>query len=346
VTTPPVAPSAIDLTGLDDLRRRAGRDDPAALAEAAVQFEALFIGMMLDSARSANFGGGLLDGPETDQYLELMDRQVALDMARHGGLGFGKMLLQQLAPGATPHLSSPPAPLGAPAALTGAPAPVNDAAPQPATATEPTAAVPAAEAAGAEFPTGLPAGTTTLGGAEAADAGASTADDFVARLLPEANAAASALGVEPRLLLAQAALETGWGAAVPQRGDGASAHNLFGIKAGAAWRGQRIAQWTLEHENGSAVRRRADFRAYPSAAASFTDYVNLVSSTPRYAGALANAGDPEAYARALGAAGYATDPAYADKWLAIYRGGRLDGALRSAELAADGIVASSNDTGL
>ena len=76
MTTPPAAPTAIDLTGLDQLRRRAARDDPAALAEAAVQFEALFIGMMLDSARSANFGGGLLDGPETDQYLELMDRQA------------------------------------------------------------------------------------------------------------------------------------------------------------------------------------------------------------------------------------------------------------------------------
>jgi flagellar protein FlgJ len=344
MTTPPVAPSAIDLTGLDDLRRRATRDDPAALAEAAVQFEALFIGMMLDSARSANLGGGLLDGPETGQYLELMDRQVALDMARHGGLGFGKLLLQQLTPGAG-HSSQTPASPGAPTAGTTRPLPPPGAAPQAAAPVQPLAALPAAQ--GAEFPTGLPASMTTLGGDAAASSGvAPTPEDFVAQLLPEANAAAAALGVEPRLLLAQAALETGWGGAVPRHTDGASAHNLFGIKAGASWRGQRIAQWTLEHDNGVTERRRAAFRAYPTTAASFADYVDLISTTPRYANALASAGDPEAYARAISAAGYATDHAYADKWLAIYRGGRLDGALRSAGLAADGVVDPSSETEL
>ena len=88
--------NAVDLEGLGDLRRRAQRDDASALADVAVQFEALFIGMMLESARSASLGGGLFDGAETEQYLALMDRQVALEMARHGGFGFGKLLEQQL----------------------------------------------------------------------------------------------------------------------------------------------------------------------------------------------------------------------------------------------------------
>jgi flagellar protein FlgJ len=209
---------------------------------------------------------------------------------------------------------------------------------------EASAPAPAGSPATAEFPDALPASLAALGGTPVDDApAASPAEDFVARLLPHANAAAAVLGVEPRLLLAQAALETGWGGAVPQNADGASAHNLFGIKAGSAWRGARTAQWTLEHEDGATVSRRADFRAYPSSAASFADYVDLISNTPRYAAALANADSPEAYARAVQAAGYATDPGYADKWLSIYHGQRLEGALQRAELATPATTGTATD---
>jgi flagellar protein FlgJ len=338
VTTPPIAPNAVDLTGLEQLRRSAARNDKTAVAEVAVQFEALFIGMMLDSARNANLGDGLFDGQQTQQYLELMDRQVALDMARHGGLGFGKMLLQQLTPGAQVKPSAVHAPLPATrAAPLVAP---NVEAQSPSEALQET---PAAAQVTAEFPAALPQSMTALAGTATEDAAVSPAEEFVAQLLPHATAAAAALGIEPRLLLAQAALETGWGGAVPQHADGASAHNLFGIKAGSAWSGARTAQWTLEHEAGVAVRHRAEFRAYPSSAASFADYVDLIGGTPRYAAALANAGSPEAYAHAVQAAGYATDPGYADKWLAIYHGQRLDGALRRAELAAPAPTDAATD---
>ncbi len=326
--TAPIAPNSVDLTGLEQLRHSAARNDKTAVAEVAVQFEALFIGMMLDSARKANLGDGLFDGQQTQQYLELMDRQVALDMARHGGLGFGKMLLQQLTPGAQvkPGAMHALLPGAVPAPST---APGVDAQPS-------TEALPEAEAssqATAEFPDALPQSMAALGGTAVDDAAASPAENFVAQFLPHATAAAAALGIEPRLLLAQAALETGWGGAVPQHADGASTNNLFGIKAGGSWSGSQTAQWTLEHEDGTTARRRADFRAYPTSAASFADYVDLIGNTPRYAAALANADRPEAYAHAVQAAGYATDPSYADKWLAIYHGQRLDGALRRAELA-------------
>ncbi len=337
MTTPPISPNAVDLTGLEKLRRSAARDDKTAVAEVAVQFEALFIGMMLDSARKANLGDGLFDGQETKPYLELMDRQVALDMARHGGLGFGKMLLQQLTPGA----DLKPGAVHAPLPRTGT-TPLttpNVEAPSP---TDPLSEAPAVSQATAEFPAALPQSMTALGGTTE-DAATSPAEDFVAQLLPHAAAAAAALGVEPRLLLAQAALETGWGGAVQQHVDGASANNLFGIKAGGAWSGARTTQWTLEHEDGVAVGRLADFRAYPSSASSFADYVDLIGNTPRYAAALAKADNPEAYAHAVQAAGYATDPAYADKWLAIYHGQRLDGALRRAELAAPAPTDATTD---
>jgi flagellar protein FlgJ len=319
--------NAVDLEGLGDLKRRAHRDDPAALADVAVQFEALFIGMMLESARSASLGSGLFDGGETEQYLALMDRQVALELARSGGFGFGKMLREQLAPrgagGSVPHAVSghePPA-----AAPPYAPAPLRQA-----DDAVPNGAQPGPTAF--EFPQRLPASLAALGGVTSGAATeAPTPAEFVTALLPEAHAAAEALGVEPRLLLAQAALETGWGRAVPQRG-GESAHNLFGIKAGASWSGEQVEHWTLEHANGVMGPQRERFRAYDSAAQSFADYVDLIASAQRYAGALDDAGDPEAYARAVTKAGYATDPAYADKWLAIYHGDRLEQALRGIDL--------------
>jgi flagellar protein FlgJ len=156
-------------------------------------------------------------------------------------------------------------------------------------------------------------------------------------LKPEAESAAAALGVEPKLLLAQAALETGWGRAVPQRG-GASANNLFGIKAGESWSGDSTSSWTLEHVDGVTSRELERFRAYDTTAGSFADYVSLISSGRRYAGALENAGDAQAYARAVTDAGYATDPNYADKWLAIYNGERLKQALRGMDLPSAGAV--------
>jgi flagellar protein FlgJ len=319
--------NAVDLEGLSDLRRRAQRDDPSALAEVAVQFEALFIGMMLESARSATLSSGLFDGAETEQYLSLMDAQVALELARSGGFGFGKMLEQQLGGQAASALAmqGPRAPRAA--ELARAPqAPVAEA------AALPPAPVAPPEPRTNELPAGLPQSLAALGSVRPVEAAAEpTPAQFVTSLLPEANAAAAALGVEPRLLLAQAALETGWGRAVPQRGDG-SAYSLFGIKAGTSWNGPGVEHWTLEHEDGVTAPQRARFRAYGSPAESFADYVDLIGTSRRYAAALEHAGDAEAYARAVTKAGYATDPQYADKWLAIYNGDRLENALRGIDL--------------
>ena len=314
--------NAVDLQGIGDLKRRAQRDDPSALADVAVQFEALFIGMMLESARSASLGGGLFDGDETEQYLALMDRQVALELARHGGFGFAKLLTEQLAPRdeGTVEAPSSAAPRRAPLALRPS---------DPTTATPP---VTHAEPSAAEFPRGLPASLAALGGREPTSADTEpTPAEFVTALLPQAHAAAQALGVEPRLLLAQAALETGWGRALPQR-DGEPVNNLFGIKAGASWSGAAVDHWTLEHVNGATAPQLERFRAYGSTAESFADYVGLISTARRYADALAQSGDPEAYAHAVTKAGYATDPHYADKWLAIYHGDRLEQALHGIDL--------------
>jgi flagellar protein FlgJ len=318
------APAATDLTGLEQLRQRAAHADPVALKEAAAQFDALFIGMMLKSARAASLGKGIFDSEASNQYLELMDDQVALELARKGGLGFGKMLLEQISPRGAQTSSG----LGAD--------------PSPYTSSSQTAA---------SFAARLPAllralssgdsvealgddGQTATVAAESAPA-ADSAEQFVRRYLPDATSAARSLGIDPRLLLAQAALETGWGAATPQHPDGSSANNLFGMKAGDGWGGARVAHWTMEHLGGVTARKREVFRAYDHAAQSFADYVDLIGGSPRYAKALEHSGDAEAYVRAVAEAGYATDPDYAVKWLSIYHGERLGDALH--ELNSDAL---------
>jgi flagellar protein FlgJ len=324
MTTPSPIPSSVDLQGLTDLRHRAAREDPGALAEAAVQFEALFIGLMLKTARDASLSGGIFDGQESRQYLELMDQQVALELAKSGGFGLGKMIVEQLGArsGATPEGDSlEPAPATvAPRGLEHFPARLPPSLRQPASAVAPAAAAAS--------------GAANTGDSPAAGVG-SAPESFVARFLDDATDAARKLGIEPRLLLAQAALETGWGAAAPQHPDGQPTNNLFGIKAGASWAGARSAQWTLEHSAGGAERKREEFRAYPTSNASFADYVDLISGSPRYAGALEQGADPEAYVRAVTAAGYATDPSYGDKWLSIYRGERLNRAVQDLKPGPD-----------
>lgn len=142
---------------------------------------------------------------------------------------------------------------------------------------------------------------------------------FIETLLPAAQGAARRLGVDPRLLLAQAALETGWGRAVPLRSDGRSSFNLFGIKADGRWHGERTEVATVEYQGGRPVPRQADFRVYGSFAESFADYAGFLTANPRYRQALAVADDPEDFMRAVQTAGYATDPGYADKVLGIWR---------------------------
>jgi flagellar protein FlgJ len=130
---------------------------------------------------------------------------------------------------------------------------------------------------------------------------------------PHAQRVAEQFGVAPEVLIAQAALETGWGKSVPQHSDGRSSHNLFGIKADKGWSGKRVVNTTLEFIDGLPVRRRDPFRAYGSYADSFADYANFLNSNPRYQTALSVRENKSAFVHALHQAGYATDPEYAAK---------------------------------
>ncbi len=162
-----------------------------------------------------------------------------------------------------------------------------------------------------------------------------SAKDFVQTLWPSAKNAAEEIGVSPKLLLAQAALETGWGKYVIQGQNGKSSFNLFNIKADAGWTGAKTSISTVEFIGGQAQSQRADFRQYDSYEDSFKDYVSFLQKNPRYSDALKSTQDSAQFLQALQQAGYATDPEYANKIQGILSAKPLNEALKTIELTQD-----------
>jgi len=144
-------------------------------------------------------------------------------------------------------------------------------------------------------------------------------DEFVATMLPMAEQAAKRIGIDPRYLVAQAALETGWGKSVMRNTDGSSSHNLFGIKATGNWDGGQARAITSEYRDGQFVKETAAFRSYDSYQDSFHDLVSLLQNNARYQDAVKAADNPEQFVQELQKAGYATDPNYASKISQIAR---------------------------
>ncbi len=318
-----------NLSGFDQLRAEAQRNGNAALPAVAKQFEALFTQMMLKSMRAASdsFGAGMGDSDAGKAYRDLFDQQLAVSLAQNGkGLGIAQMLVRQLGGGVKPG-SGTGAYIGAlggtDSAVVGgaADAGIGDPSQLPATA----------EAFQQRLAALIDAGRAV--GRSAAQWVPQDANEFVAALAPYAQAAARQLGVSVRSVLAQAALETGWGKRMPRGANGGASFNLFGIKAGSSWDGRKVSVPTLEYENGVAVRKRAQFRAYDSPAQSFKDYANLLGNDPRYAGVRGHGDDVRGFAQALVRGGYATDPSYAAKVAAIAASPQMREALATLKNA-------------
>ena len=229
------------------------------------------------------------DSNEMNMYQDMFDKQVALTISQHQDLGIGAMLKRQLS-------AKPAAPAGA-AALKSA---------QASTSPSPSPSPAAAQASAAQSP-----------------------GEFVDQVMPTIRRAASALGLNPLGLLAQAALETGWGQRMPRTADGRPSFNMFGIKAGDSWTGARATADTMEFSNGVATPRRTAFRAYGSIEDSVNDFANLLRNSPRYRDAVAAGNDTQAYVDGIGKSGYATDPEYASKLSQILNSDTLRAALNS-----------------
>jgi len=313
-----------DIQGLSKLRAQARDNSEETLREVAGQFEALFIQMMLKSMRDANLGEGLLDSQHSRTYQSMYDKQIAIDLSKQQGLGLADMMVRQLSRSAEFESddSAAAAPLGS--AHHGL---LKSAQGE----TTPAGKVNSAEG-GREGP--LEGKVNSAEGGREGPLGAATADwkpdspeAFVKELWPYAQRTARDLGTRPELLLAQAALETGWGQHVIRGTDGSNSFNLFGIKADTRWQGERAVTETIEFEDGLMRKQRASFRAYASLADSFADYADFLKTNPRYREALNRAADAPSFARALAEAGYATDPDYSVKINRIMGGERLRDAL-------------------
>lgn len=287
-----------DFAGLNALKKNVKANDAQAIRQAAQQFESLFTDMMLKAMRAAKLGDGLGDSEQGDVYQDMYDQQLAVQMSQGHGLGLADMLVQQLTRSGALH--------GASAGATGSPVAAG--------------ANGGSSSASRLRSTGSQSVQGASGAAGAAASGATPAThrqrlSFVQRLAPYAQQAAAALGVSADSLIAQAALETGWGRHLPGAGSGTS-NNLFGIKAGGAWSGQAVKATTTEYSQGTSSQLSQAFRAYSSVQQGVNDYVTVLRRSPGLQAALGTGENVSAFASALQQGGYATDPDYARKLIA------------------------------
>ncbi len=275
---------AIDTRPLQGLRAKIDSDPKGAIKEAAKQFEALFMNELLKGMRATTMSAGTFDNEGSKLGTEMLDAQLAQKMTGMPG-GLSEAIMRQL----ERQMGLSPGPLPKFDSANNTPLPIER-------LNKPTQ-IPQRSAAG-----------------------------FVQQHDDAAKAAEKKTGIPAAFMISQAALETGWGRKEIRHSDGAPANNLFGIKAGANWRGAVAEVMTTEYVNGQPQKVMQRFRAYSSHAESFADYAKLIGESPRYqnvmasvathggsASGFAESASAKAFARGLQRAGYATDPAYADK---------------------------------
>jgi len=311
--------AAFDVASAQDLRSQFQKDPQQGLKAAAQQFETLFLQMVMKSMRDATPQDGMLDSDQSKFYTGLLDQQMAQNMATTGkGIGFARLIEQQLGRNMT-GAENAAATLNAPANAAGN--------------TLPLAASDGRHLQYNAVPSSLPTSAayaalntvTTSSGSSSSDVPA-TSKDFVNRVWPNAVEASRSTGIAPQFLVAHAALESGWGRNEIRKSDGSSSYNLFGIKAGKNWTGATVEATTTEYVDGQAQQTVERFRAYSSYEEGFRDYASLLRSNPRYSGVIGSQDGAE-FAKGLQKAGYATDPAYADKLSRIINGPTLRMAL-------------------
>ena len=293
------ASAALDNHALDSLREKAfGEDKNEALKAAAQQFEAIFLNMVMGSMRKANevfAKDNILDSRYTNMYRDMYDQQLTSELSSQGSLGLADLMVKQLSQqGGIQTTERVGGEL-----------------------TDPRAAVLHRNKTRSDQG-GVDAGlfygdhrvNTIKVGQQAQQV--NSADDFIALIKPHAEKVAGETGLPAKALIAQAALETGWGQRIVPGRHGGSSNNLFNIKADQRWSGDTSHVNTLEYNGTTAGKQKAAFRSYVNLEQSLHDYASFITQHPRYQRAVA-AEQPEQYAEQLQQAGYATDPHYADK---------------------------------
>jgi flagellar protein FlgJ len=304
---------ALDVQSVDALRYTVRTSPDEGLKQVSRQFEALFMNMVLKSMREATPSSGLIENRDEKVYLSMLDQQLAQNLSGRG-VGLAEAMLAQLSRASASGGEAedgmgamPLTPRAGGIALT------------------PQSGIPLGSAPSSSVPQRQPAASVDLSiyqrnsdrPAPAAVASLQgNVDSFVQRMGGSAQVASAASGVPAPLILAQAALESGWGKREIRADDGAQSFNLFGIKADRSWKGPVVETTTTEYVDGEPQRVRAKFRAYGSYDEAFTDYAKFITRNPRYANVLA-ADTPAEAAHGLQKAGYATDPQYGQKLVRI-----------------------------
>jgi flagellar protein FlgJ len=283
VNSPVSASFALDSKALASLQATSRAAPDKALKQAATQFEAVFMNMLLKSMRESIPQDGATDSDATRTYTGMLDQQMAQSLSGKG-VGLADLIVKQLSRQmGTPADGKPAA---GPASVPGTPS--NN-----------------VRAVLDRVRSGVSAAVSPET--------APQAQNFIRNMLPHARAAEQATGIPARFILAQSALESGWGKSEARGADGTPSRNLFGIKASKDWTGPVVEASTTEFVNGESRRVTQRFRAYGSYAESYADYAKLLTNNPRYRGVLAQGRDASGFANALQQAGYATDPRYAEK---------------------------------
>lgn len=291
-----------DVQSLEQLRYQSNTNGAAVKKEAAKQFESMLMEIVMRSMRDANkaFSDDLFGGDQMDMYQDMFDKQLT-QMTSNSNIGFAAMVeknidehfpAQNVSPETTSH-------------------PVNNEQPDQ-TIIKPLFTVSHTTEQGApevvsKYEKLPPPQKSTFANAE----------EFVKQLWGSAKEAAKSIGVDPKVLIAQAALETNWGKKVIPDSEHQSTHNLFNIKADASWTKKVAPMTAIEQKNGILSKEKSFFRSYSSYMESFHDYVAFLKGNSRYGEALNKASDTGQFVHELQAAGYATDRHYADKILQI-----------------------------
>jgi flagellar protein FlgJ len=308
---------ALDVQGVDALRRTVRTSPQEGLKQVSRQFEALFMGMVLKSMREASPQGGMLDTQNEKIYTSMLDQQLTQSLSGRG-VGLAEAMLAQLQRSIAAGVSDDGA---EPAGMSllprgGMPLHAQSGIPLGSSPSQASQPAPSSPAARVDLSLYQVNNDRSGNGSNATANLQSHVDQFVNRMGASAQAASNASGVPAPLILAQAALESGWGKREIRADDGTQSFNLFGIKADRGWQGPVIETTTTEYVDGEPQRIRAKFRAYASYDEAFTDYARFMTRNPRYANVLATDNPTEA-AHGLQRAGYATDPQYGQKLVRI-----------------------------
>ena len=288
-----------DFSSLTSLKKDAREKSPEAIKEVAKQFESLFVQMMLKSMRDTVPENELFGSNAERMYQDMYDKQLSLQISSTRGIGLSDVIERQLG--------------GTPDSDVFTDKKIKDYLDHPVNKSETTPALKSSVILNS-LSEKSPLTFESIAKTSSTKSSAwQSPNEFISDVWPHALRAADELGVDADVLLAQSALETGWGKHLPMKADGSNSFNLFGIKADERWSGEKVEIVTREYRHGAMQHEKATFRAYDSVSDAFEDYVSFIRGSSRYQKALEHGYNPEAYAKELQKAGYATDPNYANK---------------------------------